>query len=54
MTALPAVTEFTDNDMAAIRFSDAVAAMRDFLAGILGTDGTQAGALAALYAPLAR
>ena len=50
MTALPAASAFTAEPMTAQALSDALVAVRDYLAGVAGTDGTQAGALAALGA----
>lgn len=53
MTALPAEADLTCNNMPAIAFSDRMAAMRNFLAGLLGTSGTAAEALAGLGALVA-
>jgi hypothetical protein len=53
MTALPPRADLTDNDMTAIRFSEAVAALRDYLAGLMGASGLPADALAGLGALVA-
>lgn len=48
MTALPAATAFTGSSVTEAQFKTAITDQRDFLAGLLGTSGTQADALAAL------
>lgn len=51
-TALPAASEFTSNTQDEGDMKAVFAAQRDFLAGLLGTDGFAATALATLGAPL--
>ena len=50
MTALPASTAFTDSSVTEGGFKTAISDQRAFLAGLLGTDGTTATALATLGA----
>lgn len=50
MPALPPVADFTDNNMSAVRFSNAVAQLRDYLAELLGSAGSVPEALATLGA----
>lgn len=52
MTALPASADFTGASITEAQFKTAVTNQRDFLAGLLGTDGTVPTALATLKAPL--
>lgn len=51
-TALPATSDFTGAGVTEGDFKSALSALRDFLSGLLGTDGATATALAALGAPL--
>lgn len=51
MTALPASTDFTGSAVTEAGFKTAITSQRDFLAGLLGTDGTTVSALAALQVP---
>ncbi len=52
MPNLPLATDFTGSAVTEAGFKTAIAAMRDFLALLLGTSGTQAAALAAIGSPL--
>ena len=51
MATLPNATEFTDGALTEGDFKTAIAQQRDFLAGLLGNDGTPASARAALGVP---
>jgi microcystin-dependent protein len=51
-TALPATSSFTGAGVTEGDFKSAMSALRDFLSGLLGTDGSTATALATLGAPL--
>lgn len=50
MTALPASSDFTGSTVTEGQFKAALTGLRDFLSGLLGTDGVNATALAALGA----
>lgn len=51
-TALPASSDFTGSTVTEADFKSAMSALRDFLSGLLGTDGESATALATLGAPV--
>lgn len=51
-TALPASTDFTGAGVTEGDFKSAITALRDYLSGLMGTDGVTATALATLGAPL--
>lgn len=51
-TSLPASSAFTGGAVTEGDFKSAMTALRDFLSGLLGTDGATATALAAIGAPL--
>lgn len=53
MTTLPTAAQFQAEPMEALALSDALVQLRDCLAGVIGTDGTPATALAALGALVA-
>lgn len=53
MTALPASIDFTDSSVTEANFKTAITNQRDFLAGLLGTDGNVATALGTLGAAMA-
>lgn len=50
MTALPSTSDFTATNLTKVQFRNAISALRDYLAGLAGTDGTVATALATLGA----
>lgn len=50
MAALPASTDFTGSAVTEGGFKTAISSLRDYLSGLLGTDGTAATALATLGA----
>jgi len=52
MPTLPLAADFTDSAVTEAGFKTAIANMRDFLAALLGTAGTQAAALTAMGAAL--
>lgn len=53
MPALPVSTDFTDPNITEAQFKTAMTNLRNFLSGLLGTDGNISTALAALQTPFA-